>query len=48
MGSIDEEWSAWTKHWTVKDGKGQERLKIEGPCCHCKCFTEVYFPVRAT
>ncbi len=47
VGTVEEDWTCWIKHWTVKNERGEETFKIEGPCWDIQCCSELEFPVSA-
>jgi len=49
IGSITQEWAAWSPKYTVKDQGGNVAFIIEGPheCCICSCGEDIEFKVYA-
>jgi len=47
IGSITQEWAAWSPKYTVKDQEGNVAFIIEGPheCCYCSCGEDIEFKV---
>ncbi|XP_065344994.1 phospholipid scramblase 1-like [Cloeon dipterum] len=45
IGTVEQNWSIWKPHFSIKDAAGEVVLKIEGPCCTCSCGGDVNFKV---
>ncbi|CAB3377820.1 Hypothetical predicted protein [Cloeon dipterum] len=45
IGTVEQDWSIWKPHFSIKDAAGDVVLKIEGPCLTCSCGGDVNFKV---
>lgn len=45
IGVVEQKWSIFTPKFVVKNASGDEMLRIEGPCCTCRCCADVKFHV---
>lgn len=45
IGVIEQKWSIFTPKFVVKNANGEEMLRIEGPCCTCRCCSDVKFHI---
>lgn len=45
LGKIVQEWSFITPMFTLRNAADEIILKIEGPCCQCKCCADVEFKI---
>ena len=47
IGKVEQEWTLCAPGFRVLDPAGNTVLRIEGPCCPCKCFSDVVFRVKS-
>lgn len=45
IGRVKEEWSILSNNYSIKNHLDETILRIEGPCCTCKCCNDVDFKV---
>ncbi|KAJ8357129.1 hypothetical protein SKAU_G00199230 [Synaphobranchus kaupii] len=47
IGYVIQDWHPYLPKFTIQNERKEEVLKIEGPCCSCKCCSDVNFEVKS-
>lgn len=45
IGSVKQIWTPWTPKYEVYDGQGNCVYIINGECCYCACFADIFFQI---
>lgn len=45
IGTVEQNWTFITPSFVVKNSAGDVILRIEGPCCTCRCCADVNFKI---
>ncbi|XP_070539456.1 phospholipid scramblase 1-like [Ptychodera flava] len=47
LGGVNQTWSLIFPRFDIRNAEDETILKMDGPCCHCRCCSDINFDVKS-